>query len=86
MEKYKKNIVSIFATGNINLNEKQQQAFDQISDAVYYAWNNWDESIVSTYYEGKEKPEDPTPEFIEQWLENEDFEADGFDVEALKEL
>lgn len=86
MENYKKNIAAIFQAGNQNLNEEQYRVFNEISDAVDYAWNNWDESIISTYHEGIEKPEYPTPEFIEQWIENEDFEAAGYDVDRLKNL
>lgn len=55
----------------------------KIYEMVQWAWDNWDEDIISTYYEG-EKPISPTKEFIEQWVDNEDFEADGFDWYTLK--
>lgn len=57
----------------------------EVDKAVCWAWDNWDDKILSTYYTG-DKPEFPPLSFITNWVENEDFEADGFDVEFLKEL
>jgi len=57
----------------------------KVDDAICWAWNNWDEDVISTYYQFK-KPELPNEEFISNWVENEDFEADGFDLEQLAEL
>lgn len=57
----------------------------KIDEAVQWAWDNWDANITETYYEG-EKPSIPTEEFINQWVENEDFEADGYDMEELAQL
>jgi hypothetical protein len=57
----------------------------KIDQAVQWAWDNWDDNIVSTYYEG-EKPSLPTESFIRQWVENEDFEADGYNMELLAEI
>lgn len=85
METYKKNIVTIFLTGTQSLNERQHALFSKISDAVSYAWNNWDDNIIATYYQG-EKPEFAPIDFVEEWISNEDFEADGYNVEELEEL
>ncbi len=85
MENYKNQILNIFSSGNQFLNYAQYRQFDNISNDVDYAWNNWEDSITSTYYEG-EKPSKAPIAFIQNWLENEDFEADGYDVEFLKEL
>jgi hypothetical protein len=47
-----------------------ESEYQKISDAIYWAWENWDASILATYFEG-EKPEEPTFEFRIQWVENE---------------
>lgn len=86
MESYKKTIADIFATGNQNLTEDQHRVFNKISDGIDYAWNNWDKEIIAEFHTGTEKPNFPTQEFIEDWLDTQDFEADGYDVEGLKEL
>ena len=49
----------------------------KISTAIQWAWDNWDASIVETYYEG-DKPKYPTEDFTTQWVNNNDFEADGY--------
>ena len=49
--------------------------FDRIECDIQQAWEIWDDNILKSYYNG-EKPEEPTDEFAEQWIENEDFEAD----------
>ncbi|MDO9554546.1 hypothetical protein [Rhodonellum sp.] len=86
MEKYKMTIAKKLINGFWVLNSTREYAqISKISEAVDYAWNNWDEAVLKTYYEG-EKPEQPTEEFINHWIENEDFEADGYDVDALKEI
>ena len=58
---------------------------DKINEAIQYAWNNWDADIVAPFYDGA-KPELPTDEFIIDWVDNWDFEADGYDGEYLKEI
>lgn len=47
-----------------------QKAYDRITDAIWWAWGNWDKNVLTTYYTG-EKPEEPTYEFRRQWVENE---------------
>ena len=85
MEAYKITIKNNLINGNWNLTSSQHAEMSSISDDLDYAWNNWDEEILRTYYEG-EKPEQPTEEFVKVWVDNEDFEADGYDVDRLKEL
>lgn len=80
METYKRNIIDALINGGLT-----NKTLLKIDDAIQWSWNHWEEDIISTYYTGK-KPELPTTEFIEEWVENEDFEADGYDVEYLKEL
>ncbi len=85
MEAYKETIASILINGEHMLTQSQQRQIDKISEGIDYAWNNWDENILETYYEG-EKPIDPTESFITQYVENEDFEANGYDVDYLEEI
>lgn len=85
MEAYKNTIARNLINGNHSLSAEQQKQQDRISAAIEYAWNHWDNEIVATYYEG-EKPQFANADFIENWVDNEDFEADGYDVDRLKEL
>lgn len=81
MESYKRNIIDALINGGIN-----NKTLLKIDDAIQWAWNHWNKELIDTYYSGDKKPELPTTEFIEEWVENEDFEADDYDVEYLKEL
>lgn len=82
---YKKRITEILTSRNESLSVDQQKTIDKISDGVEYAWKNWDADITATYYSG-DKPETAPANFIENWVDNEDLEADGYDVERLKDL
>ena len=53
----------------------------QVNENVQWAWDNWDIDL-SSYYEGLEKPECYTKEFMEQWIDNEDFETE---LQAINE-
>lgn len=57
----------------------------QIDENLCWAWDNWDDELTANHYEF-EKPKFPTYSFINEWVDNEDFEADGFNLEELKEL
>lgn len=46
---------------------------DNVRNSIKDAWLNWDETVLATYYED-EKPEEPTDDFIENWIENEPIE------------
>lgn len=46
------------------------QAYDKVEEGILYAWDNWNEKVLSTYYKGK-KPESPTYEFSKQWVQTE---------------
>ena len=46
------------------------KAYDQVTDRIVWAWENWDAKVLATYYTG-EKPEEPTYEFRKQWIETE---------------
>lgn len=81
MESYKRNIIDALINGGIN-----NKTLLKIDDAIQWAWNHWNKELIDTYYSGDKKPELPTTEFIEEWVENEDFEAEDYDVEYLKEL
>lgn len=47
-----------------------EREYDMLTDAIWWAWENWDADVLATYYEG-EKPEEPTSAFREQWVYNE---------------
>ena len=85
MEAYKTTIANNLIAGNFSLNSSQNAEMSKISEAVNYAWNNWDDSVLRTFYAGV-KPKSPTEDFVLQWVENNDFEADGYDVQHLKEI
>lgn len=80
MENYKKAIADALINGVLN-----NKTLLKIDDAIQWSWNHWEEDIISTYYTGK-KPELPTAKFIKEWVDSYDFDADGYDVEYLKEL
>ena len=46
------------------------KAYDQVTELIFWAWENWDAKVLATYYTG-EKPEEPTYEFRKQWIETE---------------
>ena len=85
---YKAKLIEIFTTpeGKNFLTEEQSRIVAKISDGIDYAWNNWDDEIVKAHYEGNTKPVDAPASFIQEWIENEDFSADNYDVEGLKEI
>jgi hypothetical protein len=47
-----------------------QKAFDTLSESIDYAWNNWEDYIIDTYYSG-EKPEYANDKFIINFIDNE---------------
>ena len=44
----------------------------RVNENIQWAWENWDDKYTKDYYEG-EKPETYTPEFRDDWIENEDL-------------
>jgi hypothetical protein len=86
MNTYKSKILFNLLNGDAFLSIAQQKMHDKIAEAVNYSWNNWDANIIATYHPGVEKPEHPTKEFVENWIENEPFSEDGFDEDRLIEL
>lgn len=73
-----KTIENYLVNGYHNVSMAQTTALAAIEKAVLYAWENWDRNIIATY--------SGYPEFVENWLDNEDLEADGFDEAYLEEL
>ena len=62
---------------------EQQSMLNKISEGIDYAWNNWDKDIVEAYYVG-ENPSSVNVEFIKDYINNQDFNTDGFDEDYLK--
>ena len=52
-----------------------------VSEAIQWAWDNWTVDFTP-YFEGSEKPETYTVAFMEEWIENEDFDTE---LEAINE-
>ena len=80
--KIKENIAS--AIIELNWTSEQFNLLDKIRTSIYWSWQNWDDEILKEFYYD-EKPEDPTEEFIHDWVSNEDF-AEDFSEEFEQEL
>jgi hypothetical protein len=59
--------------------------FKRVDSMIQWAWVHWDDYVTSTFHTGV-KPEDAPAAFALQYIENEDFEADGFDVEEIERI
>lgn len=82
---YKDVITDYIINGYHHATAAQCAILDKTATAIRWAWDNWDDKVVSTYYKDK-KPVNPTPDFIEEWVNNNDFTEDGYDDKKLKEL
>ena len=51
-----------------------------VNENIQWAWDNWTVDL-SDYFEG-EKPENYTKDFMEDWIDNEDFESE---LQAINE-
>lgn len=83
MQEFKQAILEIFRSEDFcNLDLRQIEIMHSINQRIEYSWNEWDYDLISPYFEDN-KPEWATIEFIEEWIENEDFEAGGFNEAEL---
>ncbi|NQZ74675.1 MAG: hypothetical protein HRT61_00940 [Ekhidna sp.] len=57
----------------------------EIDAKIQWSWDNWDEDLISNYYE-LEKPKNPTERFIYEWIAKEPFEHGSYDIEYLSRL
>jgi hypothetical protein len=66
-------IIAKIAQSIANKNESafDLRAYSQITDAINWAWDNWEESVLSSYYVDGSKPAAPTYDFREEWVKNE---------------
>lgn len=46
-----------------------------VHENIQWAWENWEAKYVAPYYDG-EKPEIYTPEFRDEWIDNEPFDVE----------
>ena len=46
-----------------------------VNENIQWAWDNWNIDF-SSYFDGSEKPEQYTVSFMEEWIENEDFDTE----------
>jgi hypothetical protein len=44
-----------------------QADYDKITDLIFWAWENWEPSVLATYYSG-EKPAEPNYQFRKHWV------------------
>jgi len=47
----------------------------KVDESIQWAWDNWDEENISSFY-ADEKPEIYTPEFRDEWIDNEPFDVE----------
>jgi len=85
MEDFKERIYNELINRSSFKTEEQQKLLDKVSEGIEYAWNHWDAKVIATYYYTV-KPLFATVEFIQNYIENEDFEANGFDVKTIKTI
>lgn len=85
---YKQKLIEILTAPEARnyLTEEQFRIVRKIDDGINYAWGNWDEKLLRSYYAGNVKPGDIPDAFVKEWIENEDFEADGYEVRGLQEI
>lgn len=66
---------------NYGMSESEYRINAKYWDMLYWAWENWEDSVTKPYWEGDEKPEDPTESFKEDYFEDFDFDVE-FDLDA----
>ena len=47
----------------------------QVNENIQWAWQNWDIDF-KLYFEGDNKPDRYTVLFMDEWIENEDFDVE----------
>lgn len=66
--------------------QKEYNILERICDDIDYAWNMWPHEDLSQYFVTGGKPTTVPIAFISDWIYDEDFEADGYDVDLLHSL
>ena len=69
-----------------NANMQHYSVLDGIRNKIQEAWELWDDETTSPFWESEKKPSHYTYSFADNWIDNEDFDADGYDENALDEL
>ena len=46
-----------------------------VSENIQWAWDNWTIDFTN-YFKGSKKPETYTVAFMEEWIDNEDFDTE----------
>ena len=60
------------------------QITDLVQNCISEAWDNWSDDLTKEFWGSKRKPKSFTDSFRDSWIENNDFEADGFDVVSIR--
>lgn len=61
---------------NFGMNIEQCKIFDKYTDMLYEAWETWSDDVTREFWEGEEKPDDPTESFREDFYDNFCFEEE----------
>jgi hypothetical protein len=69
-----------------NANMQHYRLLDGIRNSIQEAWESWDDETTKEFWENEAKPTGYTQSFAEHWIDNEDFEADGYDENAMDKL
>lgn len=83
-----KNLVEAFqdqATFN-DYQAKNYELMDDLQELISLAWDVWSDDLTREHWNGTSKPEDFTPSFAADYLENEDLGQSGFNVYELNEF
>lgn len=58
------------------MSEENHKIFDKYSTMLFEAWEQWDDDVTREFWEGEEKPDDPTESFREDFYDNFCFEEE----------
>lgn len=61
---------------NIGMSEEEYRIFDKYTDMLHEAWEEWGDDVTREFWEGEEKPEQPTDSFVEDFYNNFCFEEE----------
>lgn len=86
---WKNEIANQICKGYSAENERNARAvsiLERIYEDICFAWDNFDDNYIAQFFIDGNKPSNFTEKFASDWVENQDFEADGYDEEYLKEI
>jgi hypothetical protein len=69
-----------------NANMQHYGLLDGIRNMIQEAWEIWPDDATKEFWGQQLKPANYTGSFAENWIDNEDFDADGYDEQELDHL